>query len=154
MQDGRLAAGARIQNEVELSASLGVGRQTVRRAMDSLVRRGLLVRRPGFGTHVLEAAPRQMWPSNLQGDFEHQIENLSTAVLVNELVAASDPVISALRLRPGERVLHLWRLRLQDREPLAILDDYLPGDLAAVGNENLADSSRPPRSDEPERGRE
>jgi DNA-binding GntR family transcriptional regulator len=139
IHEGRLAAGARIQNEVELSAALGVARQTVRRAMDSLVRRGLLVRRPGYGTHVVETVGQQpKWSSSLRADYEYRIERHSTTiVLVNELTTAPEAKTTALRIRPGEKVLHLWRLRLQNGEPLAILENYLPSNLGHVGDHDL-----------------
>jgi DNA-binding GntR family transcriptional regulator len=138
IHDGRLATGARVQNEVELSAALGVARQTVRRAMASLVRRGLLVRRPGSGTHVVERAFQQpSWP-DLHSDYEIQDAHSSTSVLTNERAAASDEVAAALRIRPGESIIHLRRLRLQNGEPLAILENYLPSRLAEITTQNLA----------------
>jgi DNA-binding GntR family transcriptional regulator len=143
INDGSLARGARVQNEMELSASLGVARHTVRRAMDSLVRRGLLVRRPGYGTHVVETAlPHSTWWSSLHADFEYQGQSSSaTLVLVNELIVASDAIAAALRIPTGEQVIHLRRLRLQDDEPLAILENYLPGHLAEVLDQNLTQVS-------------
>jgi len=54
---GAYAVGGRIPSEHQLAATYGVGRPTIRQAVDQLVRKGLLVRRRGSGTYVCE--PRQ-----------------------------------------------------------------------------------------------
>src|ERR1700742_1150111 len=51
--DGTIPAGSRIDNEVGLGERLGVSRPTVRRAIQELVDKGLLVRRRGIGTQVV-----------------------------------------------------------------------------------------------------
>lgn len=51
---GIYAAGDRIPSEHQLVAAHGIGRPTVRQALDSLVRRGVLARRRGSGTYVAE----------------------------------------------------------------------------------------------------
>jgi len=51
--DGTWPVGSRIPTEADLAASLGVGRNTIREAVQSLVHSGLLVRRQGSGTYVL-----------------------------------------------------------------------------------------------------
>ncbi len=56
IRTGELAAGARIPSEHQLVAMYGIGRPTVRQALDSLVRQGLLCRRRGSGTFVCEPA--------------------------------------------------------------------------------------------------
>ncbi|MDQ2624499.1 MAG: FadR family transcriptional regulator [Actinomycetota bacterium] len=50
---GEWAVGTRIPPEPALTELLGVGRNTVREAVQSLVHSGLLVRRQGSGTYVL-----------------------------------------------------------------------------------------------------
>ncbi|PFG32604.1 FadR/GntR family transcriptional regulator [Sanguibacter antarcticus] len=50
---GDWPVGSRIPTEPALTALLGVGRNTVREAVQSLVHAGLLVRRQGSGTYVL-----------------------------------------------------------------------------------------------------
>ena len=57
IREGRLREGDRLPSEPSLAKTHGIGRPTVRQAVDSLVRRGLLIRRRGSGTYV--AAPPQ-----------------------------------------------------------------------------------------------
>ncbi|RYF60593.1 MAG: FadR family transcriptional regulator [Comamonadaceae bacterium] len=61
---GEWAVGQRIPGEIELAASLGISRNSVREALRSLVHAGLLDSRPGDGTYVvahseIEAALRR-----------------------------------------------------------------------------------------------
>ncbi|MBT0992728.1 GntR family transcriptional regulator [Cellulomonas sp. DKR-3] len=53
---GEWPVGSRIPPEPQLVALLGVGRNTVREAVQSLVHAGLLERRQGSGTYVLSAS--------------------------------------------------------------------------------------------------
>ncbi len=52
---GVFAPGDKLPSEHELAARHGIGRPTVRQATDSLIQRGLLVRRRGSGTFVRNA---------------------------------------------------------------------------------------------------
>lgn len=50
---GQLSPGDRVENEVAICERLGLSRPTVRRAIEELVGKGLLVRRRGLGTQVV-----------------------------------------------------------------------------------------------------
>jgi GntR family transcriptional regulator len=52
IRSGAYAVGEKIPSENELVAQYAIGRPTVRQALDSLVRKGALVRRRGSGTFV------------------------------------------------------------------------------------------------------
>ena len=52
IHDGTIPAGARLENEIAIGQRLGLSRPTVRRAIQELVDKGLLVRRRGIGTQV------------------------------------------------------------------------------------------------------
>jgi len=55
---GAYAPGARIPSEHDLASKYGIGRPTVRQATDSLIQRGVLVRRRGSGTFVRSVPAR------------------------------------------------------------------------------------------------
>jgi DNA-binding GntR family transcriptional regulator len=127
IRDGILAPGDRLDNEIALSRQFGLSRATMRNVMAELVGKGLIVRRRGIGTQVVGGQPL----------VEHLPGDTRTTVLTNELIPASVEVAAELMVRPGTRVLHLRRLRFLDDEPLAILENHLPGDLSDVGDLNL-----------------
>ena len=58
IREGRLREGDRLPSEPELAETHGIGRPTVRQAVESLVRQGLLVRKRGSGTYVAPAPAR------------------------------------------------------------------------------------------------
>ena len=74
---GVYAAGSRIPSEMELAKSYGVGRVTVRRAIEELSRAGYLNRQQGRGTFV--CAPKLKRKIRQKGD----VQSFSDACRVN-----------------------------------------------------------------------
>src|SRR3712207_5723926 len=56
---GSLPAGSRLENELVLAQQYGLSRPTVRRAVQELVDKGLLVRKRGVGTQVIQPHVRR-----------------------------------------------------------------------------------------------
>src|SRR5215218_9719812 len=54
IRDGELAPGDRFENELALAQRLALSRPTTRRAIQELVEKGLLVRKRGVGTQVVQ----------------------------------------------------------------------------------------------------
>src|SRR5262245_51287247 len=54
LRDGSVSPGAKLPPERELAQQLGVSRASVREAMHELTLKGLVARKPGRGTVVLE----------------------------------------------------------------------------------------------------
>ena len=53
IDQGELAPGDRLDNEISLAEQFGLSRPTMRRAIQELVDKGLLVRKRGVGTQVV-----------------------------------------------------------------------------------------------------
>lgn len=127
IERGALTPGSLLGNEIELAARLGLSRPTVRQAIQSLVDKGLLVRRRGVGTQVVHSrVKRPLELSSLYDDLEAAGQRPATTVLVNTLVAASAEVAAALGVGEGADVHRIERLRLAHGEPIAYLVNYLP----------------------------
>jgi DNA-binding GntR family transcriptional regulator len=142
IEHGTLAPGNLLGNEVDLSVRLGLSRPTVRQAIQSLVDKGLLVRRRGVGTQVVHSqVKRPLELSSLYDDLEAAGQRPATEVLVNVLEPAPAPVAAALQIAEGVQVHRIERLRLTHGEPMAHLCNYLPtglfdldsGQLGATG---------------------
>ncbi|MEU7057463.1 GntR family transcriptional regulator [Streptomyces sp. NPDC046197] len=127
IERGILGPGDLLGNEVDLSARLGLSRPTVRQAIQSLVDKGLLVRRRGVGTQVVHSqVKRPLELSSLYDDLQSAGQGPTTRVLRNERIPASAAVAAALGLAEGSEVTVLERLRSTHGQPVAFLCNYLP----------------------------
>lgn len=139
INEGRLAPGDRLDNEISLAEQFGLSRPTMRRAIQELVDKGLLVRKRGVGTQVVHGqVSRPVELTSLFDDLSAHHRTPHTEILGNEVARASDEVAAMLAVPPGSRVLHLRRLRFAHDEPLAVMENWLPEDLIPLGEMDLA----------------
>ncbi|MCP3425503.1 GntR family transcriptional regulator [Rothia sp. AR01] len=133
IRDGAIAVGERLESETALAQRLGISRATAQRSIRSLVDRGLLVRRRGIGTQVLQSrAPRPLELTALDDPGDADRES-GDRILVHEVIPASAGIAARLRIREGADVLYMRRLRHSNGRPAAIVDGYLPTALADGG---------------------
>ncbi|MFJ8149522.1 GntR family transcriptional regulator [Streptomyces sp. NPDC096094] len=138
IEHGVLAPGNLLGNEVDLSVRLGLSRPTVRQAIQSLVDKGLLVRRRGVGTQVVHSqVKRPLELSSLYDDLEAAGQGPTTRVVRNEGVPAPADVAAALGIAEGGEVTVLDRLRLTHGQPVALLRNYLPATLLDLDDARL-----------------
>lgn len=120
--------GDRLAPEPELSARYGVNRHTLRHAIDLLEIQGLLERRRGLGTFVLE--PPVVYPLHAQARFSDNLAAAGRASTGQLLGAACEPastdVAQALKLDGGNTVWRLTTLREVEGVPVSIIDHWLP----------------------------
>ena len=135
---GELVPGTRLENEILLAETLGLSRPTMRRAIQYLVDRGLLVRKRGVGTQVVQSkVQRPVELTSLYDDLDKTGQKPRTEVLRFELAAATDVVADALAIAEGRDVYHVRRLRYADNEPLALMRNYLPASRVALDRDAL-----------------
>ncbi|MFE9169773.1 GntR family transcriptional regulator [Streptomyces kebangsaanensis] len=138
IERGILAPGDLLGNEIDLSVRLGLSRPTVRQAIQSLVDKGLLVRRRGVGTQVVHSKVRRpLELSSLYDDLETAGQGPTTRVLRNERVPATAEVASALGLAEGGEVTVLERLRFTHGQPVAYMCNHLPATLLEADTARL-----------------
>src|ERR1700747_2797454 len=110
--DGALKVGDQLPTEDSLIARFEVSRITVRRAVQNLVRRGLVEIRRGKGTFV--AAPKITQELTELSGFVEDMQAVSSKpaarVLGREIVTADATVASRLALTKGERVVRIRRV--------------------------------------------
>ncbi|MGW3933624.1 GntR family transcriptional regulator, partial [Streptomyces microflavus] len=105
VEQGRLAPGTLLGNEIDLAARLGLSRPTVRQAIQSLVDKGLMVRRRGVGTQVVHSQVRRpLELSSLYDDLEAAGQRPATKVLRTTMEPATAEVAAALGLAEGAEV--------------------------------------------------
>jgi GntR family transcriptional regulator len=117
----QLGVGESIPSERQLSADLGVSRLTVRAALDELVREGYLVRRRGSGTFVSEPKiAQELTLTSFTDDMRRRGMTPASKTLELKVVPAGARLGRLLHVSPSEPVVVAKRLRLADRETMAI----------------------------------
>ena len=150
IESGALEPGFKLENEIALAEQLGLSRPTMRRAIQDLVGKGLLVRKRGVGTQVVHGrVRREVKLTSLYDDLSKAGKVPGTKVLTNVVQPAPAPVAEELHTPAGDPVLHLERLRLAGGEPLAILRNWLPGDLLSPSDDDLEPAAIPEGEIEP-----
>jgi DNA-binding GntR family transcriptional regulator len=125
--DGRLPPGTRLDNEVLLAEKLGLSRPTMRRAMQYLVDKGVLVRRRGIGTRVIQPKVRRpLGLSSLYEDLAGTGQQPTTTVLSLTVERAPAEIAKILGVDPGADISILVRLRSAAGQPIARMCNYLP----------------------------
>ncbi len=138
IHSGAVPTGTLFQNEVDLAASMGLSRPTMRRAMQHLVDKGLVVRRRGIGTRVVQPKLRRpLELTSLYDDLAQAGRAPTTELLSFATVDASGEVAERLEVPEGSQVLELVRLRKADGEPIAKLTNYLPEQVAKFSENEL-----------------
>jgi DNA-binding GntR family transcriptional regulator len=139
IESGELATGTRLENEIDLADQLGLSRPTMRRAIQYLVDRGLLVRKRGVGTQVVHAkVRRQVELTSLYDDLDKASRTPSTRVVSFAREPLAEDLAPDLSLPPGTEVYVFERIRYADGEPLALMRNYVPASLLPLDAEDLA----------------
>lgn len=138
--DGTLPAGSRLENEVALGERLGLSRPTIRRAIQDLVDKGLLVRRRGIGTQVVHGqVTRGVELTSLNDDLSRSGQKPSTNLLLREVIPADAKIAEQLAVEIGAPTLHLHRVRLADNVPVSVLENWLPEDFIDLSDADIVE---------------
>ncbi len=117
-----------LPTEQVLCVRYGVSRVTVRRAINELENKGILVRYTGRGVLIKQQNKVNQRLSCLTSFTEDMIaQNMKpdSRILLNEKTHASKEIAEKLRINDGDEVFVLRRLRLADDEPMAIETIYV-----------------------------
>lgn len=118
IRSGAWKPGQLIPNEFEIAAEFGVSQGTARKAISELAAEGLVVRRQGRGTFVVEHTP-----ANVQFRFFNMFDEAGVAVLPDsrdvksDLADATGPERVALGLEKAAQVIRIARTRTRDGVP-------------------------------------
>ncbi len=128
--------------EVDIATQLGISRNTVRQAISKLVIEGLLERKKGVGTKVVEqniSTQLNSWMSFTQEMNKKGIAFINYQINV-EKVPADEEVANALELEKNTELIKLSRLRGDSDGPFVYFISWLHPRIGLSGTE---DFSRP-----------
>ncbi len=130
---GQLPSGTLLPGEQEMCKLLGVSRITVKRTLNELAARGLVLRHRGRGTTVAGSAIIPM----VFGSFHTLLESLQREGLqtdVELLDVREEPagafIAERLEIKPDQPVQRAVRLRKLSGEPFSYLVNYIPMTIA------------------------
>jgi GntR family transcriptional regulator len=124
VRDGLIKPGEALPSERDLATRVDVSRVTVRKAVQQLVRDGILIQRHGSGTFVAPVGQRVEQSLSHLTSFTEDMARRGMAVgstwLDRGIYPPSPEETLALGLSSGESVARVARLRLAGEMPMAI----------------------------------
>lgn len=135
VREGVIQRGDFLPSERDFVQALGISRITVRKALELLADREIVVRGRGYGTYVnhqLEYRLKQAM------GFSQQVEAAGktpgTRWISKTRTVCHPEIAEHLQLPAGSEVYLLKRVRDIDGEPVSIEESYVPADLIADSN--------------------
>lgn len=144
IRNGHYPIGTLLEGEHELAERLGVSRLTLRKAVDGLVSRGLLVRERGVGTRVVRPRVTRSIVApltSLREDLERDAVEVTTHVLNLDERPCPSEAAQVLEIPTGDPVIYLERLRAVDGRPIALMRNAFPPGLFASSEAELESRS-------------
>lgn len=128
LRDQVLKPNEALPPERDLAADLAVSRITLRKALDTLVDEGLLVRRHGAGTFVAGRVEKQFSKlSSFSEDMAARGRSVRSEWLSKTAGAVTPDEALTLSLSPGTPVYRFNRIRFADDVPMALEQAVVPG---------------------------
>lgn len=143
IKKGVYKPGDKIMTETEMAREYGVSLITVRKAIGSLMEKGLVVKKQGKGTFVTK--PKYARNMKKLQSFSEMCAQMGVTpgakMLENRLIPADSKVASRLRIERGSNVVYISRLRYADQEPVQIERSFFPLKYAFLLDADFDDNS-------------
>ena len=120
IESGKWAVGERIPSERQLSQDFDVSRMTLRQAIQTLVDEGILQRQVGSGTYVASSKVQEKMSgtTSFTEITESQGKKPSSKTVSYHVADPSISEIEKLKLKNGDQVLRMERIRYADKQPI------------------------------------
>jgi GntR family transcriptional regulator len=124
-----LRPGDALPSDSDLCSEFGVSRMTARSAMHRLAEEGLVVRLPGRGSYVGEPPSHRRADRliSFSSEMTRRGREPTSTIVGREIRPAWRSAASDLRVREGEPIVFLRRVRCADAEPIALETTLLIG---------------------------
>ncbi|MGQ0545280.1 MAG: GntR family transcriptional regulator [Betaproteobacteria bacterium] len=143
IREGQYPLGAQLPVEHDLAARFDASRQTVREALRLLAGNGLIVRRAGSGTTVINTDARALFTLSLGnlGQLLSYPESVVRRHLIAGHVVADATAARTLGCEPGTAWYRIRALRSSaaDGKPICWVDIHIRPEYAAVAKSRLAE---------------
>lgn len=120
--------GTKLPYEYVLCVNYHCNKETMKKALDILVKEGLIIRRRGAGTFIkdisLDDKPNSIFNRSLTKRFE--TSKVSSDVIEFEVIPCDEFLAGKLQIEIGDFVYHIIRNRYVDGKPYLIDISYIP----------------------------
>jgi GntR family transcriptional regulator len=142
IEHGEFKAGDVLPSETQLNEVFGVSRTTARAALDRLEQEGLIIRKAGKGSVVLD--PKVEQPLSRLSSFAEDMRQRGLGASYTTYGVGMDPaptdVAQGLAIEDGRPALHITRLLKADGQPMGMSHSWInPEVLGAVAAPQPAD---------------
>ncbi|WAC56373.1 GntR family transcriptional regulator [Gordonia sp. SL306] len=133
---GDLTPGDRLENELDMASRLKLSRPTIRQAIQELVDKGVVVRKRGVGTQVVQnPVHRSVELTSLYDDLTTAGMHPTTQLLEYRIGVPDDDLRTELGMAVGAEAVTVKRLRSAGGDPLALMTNHLPADICPPAGE-------------------
>ncbi|QOV18813.1 GntR family transcriptional regulator [Blautia liquoris] len=143
IKEGKLKPNQKIPTEMEFSKKYKISRMTVRKALSELVDEGVLAKKQGKGTFVLEKKMVEdlSSPNSFTKLCQRNKKEPGGKTLLFVMEKPKEHDKRTLGLNKDEKIIHLKRIRTADNIPVMLENIYFPGHLNRIMTEDLNDTS-------------
>lgn len=121
--------GQKLPYEYVLCMSYHCNKETMKKALEILVKEGLIIRRRGAGTFVKDYDPtdnvNSMFARGLTAKYKG-LKEVTSDVVEFEVVPSDEFLSKKLQIEVGDFVYHIIRVRYLDKKPYLIDISYMP----------------------------
>lgn len=125
--------GDKVISENKIIEKFSVSKMTARKALQNLVQRGYLYQRRGSGTFVSSSDDKiNINFDELLGFTDKMLlqnKNPVTKILGFKIIKATHTLADTLKIKPGDKIYSILRLRLADDIPIVLEWTFMPFEL-------------------------
>lgn len=127
IESGTLEPHQKLSSERDLEKEYGISRMTARRALTELESEGYVYREQGKGSFVAEPKLHQalLELTGFSEDMQNRRMKPGAEVLEQKIAECDREIADNLKTEPSSEIFVLQRVRLADKEPLAIEKTHL-----------------------------
>lgn len=141
IQNNIYKSGEMIPSELELQHEFGVSRSTVRKALNILSQKNILMKIPGKGTFVSDKKSPIETNSKRFLSFTDNVKRsgkkLTTKLIYTKDVDNNEKQCAFFNIQESEKLVKIKRLRYLDGEPFCIESTWLSEKYSDITNEDL-----------------
>lgn len=143
IREGQFDETKKLPTEEELIKTFEVSRNTIRKAINQLVNRGLIYQVQGSGMFLREKSVSDYINlGSLRGlTKDLDSKTIETKILDLHVIEADEGIACPLRCEVGAKLYYVKRLRIVDEEPFSIEISFFKKDIVPYLNEDIASSS-------------